>query len=161
MPQGTFQCVVIAPPGRMLDCKTTSVVLPAHDGHVGIWHNHMPMFCKLGLGIMKVTPVAEDEIKTASDQVLLIDGGFVMISSNIVTIIAYDAVSFQDTRAERVEQILQKAKKKLSAGIGSPEQQEYEARKFALMTRLAQIQGIEPTKTTPSEPQASEVTLQT
>jgi F0F1-type ATP synthase epsilon subunit len=161
MPEKTFQCVVIAPPGRMLDCTTTSVVLPAHDGHIGVWHNHMPMFCKLGLGILKATPVTEDEIRPHSDIFLLIDRGFVLVSSNIVTVIAYDAVSFRDVRAERIDQILQKAKKKLSTVIASPQQREYEARRFALMTRLAQVYGGSATKVAQSQPLEGMEVLQT
>jgi len=145
----------------MLDCKTTSVVLPAHDGQVGIWHNHMPLFCKLGLGILKATSITEDETKPYSDVFLLIDGGFVLVSSNVVTVIAYDAVSFRDVRAERIDQIMQKAKKKLSAGIASPQQREYEARKFALMTRLAQVYGGSATKVAQNQLQEGMEVLQT
>ena len=50
----TFQCVVVAPPGKIIDCKATSIVFPAHDGMVGVLYDHMPMFCELGLGMMEI-----------------------------------------------------------------------------------------------------------
>ena len=50
----TFHCELIDPKGKLLDQEVAAVVLPAHDGHLGILYNHMPMLCQLGLG-MRVT----------------------------------------------------------------------------------------------------------
>jgi F-type H+-transporting ATPase subunit epsilon len=135
----TFKCVVIAPPGKLLDCPTTSVVFPAHDGYVGILYNHIPMLCKLGLGIMKVTPISEDPTNPEKDVLLLIDGGFALVGSNIVTLTSYDAISFKDIKAERIESMLQKQKKKLTLPPISPQQTGHDIRKLALMAQLAQI----------------------
>ena len=159
MDNGIFQCVVVAPAGKLLDCPTTSVVFPAHDGYVGILHNHIPMLCKLGLGIMKVTPVSEDQTRPESDILLLIDGGFALISTNIVTVISYEALSFRETRAERIEQMLQKAKKKLGLPGISPQQREHDAKKLALMTQLAQMYKLPATEPAQSEPQIPEEIL--
>jgi len=49
-----------APPGKVIDCKATSIVFPAHDGMVGILCDHMPMFCELGLGMMEVEYTSEE-----------------------------------------------------------------------------------------------------
>lgn len=54
----SFHCELIDPTGKLLDCQVTSVVLPAHDGQIGILYNHMPMLCQLGLGTMRVAPAA-------------------------------------------------------------------------------------------------------
>lgn len=135
----TFKCVVIAPTGKLLDCGTTSVVFPAHDGYVGILHNHIPMLCKLGLGIMKITSISEDPATPAPDILLLIDGGFALFSSNIVTVTSYEAVSFRELSSERIENILQKQKKKLTLAGVSPPQHTHDEKKLALMTQLAQI----------------------
>jgi len=132
----------------MLDCKTTSVVLPAHDGQRGILYNHMPMFCKLGLGLMKATCLVEDQVKPQSDVFLLIDGGFTLNSSNTLTIIAEDAVSLRDAGPEKIDHILEKAKKKLAAPVPSPQYREHEAQKFAFLTQLIQIHTTGPAKET-------------
>jgi len=137
--ENTFKCVVIAPTGKLLDCLTASVVFPAHDGYVGILHNHIPMLCKLGLGIMKITPISEDPAVPAPDKLLLIDGGFALVSSNIVTLTSYEAVSFLELSTEQIEHILQKQKKKLTVPGISPQQHAHDEKKLALMTELAQI----------------------
>lgn len=131
----TFRCAVIAPAGRLLDCKAASVVFPAHDGQVGILYNHMPMFCELGLGIMEVKTGPsenhqEDKIR------LLIDGGFVLISSNLLTVIASDAICGRDLEGEKIEQILEKSRKKLAGGVLTPEQRQHEVKKNALLASL-------------------------
>jgi F0F1-type ATP synthase epsilon subunit len=135
----TFKCVVIAPAGKILDCDTTSVVFPAHDGYVGILHNHIPMLCKLGLGIMKITPISEEPATPSPDILLLIDGGFALVSSNIVTLTSYEAVSFRELSTERIESILQKQKKKLTLSGVLPQQHTHDEKKLALMVQLAQI----------------------
>jgi F-type H+-transporting ATPase subunit epsilon len=126
----TFRCVVISPSGRLLDCQVTSVIFPAHDGQVGILYNHMPMFCKLGLGIMEVKTQQEDNLR------LLIDGGFALIGSNLLRIIASVAISGRALEKEKIEQILEKSAKKLAGGTFTPEQRRHELQKNALLARL-------------------------
>ena len=139
-----FHCVVIAPAGRLLDCKAASVVFPAHDGQVGVLYNHMPMFCELGLGIMEVACVPSDKIaqedlsagRSADKTRLLIDGGFALISSNLITIIASDAIYGRDLEKEKIEQMLEKSRKKLASGTLTPEHRQHEVRKNVLLASL-------------------------
>ena len=58
---GKFRCVVLTPRAKLLDCKTRSITLPAHDGQIGVLQNHMPMLCKLGMGIMEVREFVTDD----------------------------------------------------------------------------------------------------
>ncbi len=132
----TFRCVVIAPAGRLLDCKAASVVFPAHDGQVGILYNHMPMFCELGLGIMEVTCARLDENAQEDRIRLLIDGGFALISSNLLTVIASDAICGRDLEKEKVEQMLEKSRKKLAGGALTAEHRQHEVKKNALLASL-------------------------
>ena len=137
-----FQCVVIASGGKLLDCKTTSVVFPAHDGQVGVWYNHMPMFCKLGLGIMEVRGIPSNSDVLAKDAFLLIDGGIALIGSNLLTVIAHDAIYLYGVEAEKVERILEKARLKLSRGEYARQQHSHETQKLSLMTKLAKMEGF-------------------
>ena len=132
----TFRCVVISPAGRLLDCQTASVVFPAHDGQVGVLYNHMPMFCELGLGIMEVKYIPLNENVQEDKIHLLIDGGFALISSNLLTIIASDAICGRDLKRERIEQMLEKSRRKLASGTFVPQQREHEIRRNALLVRL-------------------------
>ena len=96
--QKTFQCELIGPAGKLLDCRTTSVVFPAHDGQVGILYDHMPMLSQLGLGIMRVAQSSERgprKRRIRREAKFFIDGGFALVAENSVTIIAYDALALQ------------------------------------------------------------------
>ncbi len=136
--QKVFRCVVVSPAGRLLDCRTAAVTFIAHDGSVGILYNHMPMLCKLGLGIMKIAaePPAQQAGENNHKKLALIDGGFALISSNLVKIIASDAVCGWDTNREKIERLLEKSQKKLSQTVYTPRQRLHETRKNALLEKL-------------------------
>ena len=135
----TFQCIVIAPLGRLIDCKTTSVIFPAHDGQVGIQYNHMPMFCKLGLGIMEVKQGTPDQQPPTESIFLLIDGGFAMVGLNLVRLVVYDAVSPKNTKVEKIEHIIEDIKKKTASGTLTMQQCQHNTRKISLLTQLIEM----------------------
>jgi len=133
----TFQCVVVAPPGKILECKATSIVFPAHDGMVGVLYDHMPMFCELGLGMMEIEYVSEEAGKPQQNKAMvLIDKGFALIGQNLATIVSNDAFSSTDIKKERIERVIERIEKKISAAAYPPDQQAHEAQKVALLKTL-------------------------
>jgi len=131
--KNSFDCVVIGPSGKLLDCKTTSVIFPAHDGQVGVWYNHMPMLCKLGLGIVRVVRMTPD-IEQPEDVLLLVDGGFVVVCSNLLKVVSYDVVSPAALKPESMEHIIAGIKKKLSSA--SPDQRQRLSKKITFLQHL-------------------------
>ena len=111
-----FQCIVVSPLGKLLDCMATSVVFPAHDGKVGILYNHIPMFCKLDGGVMKITGVPPDVDTPPQITSLLIQGGFALLAANVLTIMAFDAASLEEDNAEKIH-LLKRPKTKKSAAV--------------------------------------------
>jgi F0F1-type ATP synthase epsilon subunit len=137
--KNTFNCVVIGPSGKLLDCKTPSVVFPAHDGQVGVWYNHMPMFCKLGLGIVRVARAAceTEPAGGGEDVLLLVDGGFVVVCSNLLKVISYDVILPAELKPEGIEQIIAGITKKLSSGLADQHQRQHLSKKLALLQHLS------------------------
>jgi F0F1-type ATP synthase epsilon subunit len=135
-----FRCVIISPAGKLLDCQTASVIFTAHDGSRGVLYNHMPMLCELGLGIVEVKfPVARQEKNYNGNnhkKLALIDGGFALISSNLVNIIASDAVCGWDIKMEKIEHLLEKTQKSLNRLPSATPQYLHEARKNALLKKI-------------------------
>ncbi len=80
-----LSCAVITPDRQVLDIKTASVVMPAHDGLIGILPGRAPLLCKLGIGIARLG-TGEQERK------LFIDGGFAEVHDNMITILTSDAL---------------------------------------------------------------------
>lgn len=138
--QQAFNCVVIAPMGKFMDCRTTSVIFPAHDGQVGVWYNHMPMFCKLGLGIMKVKRVGDNQ--QMEDVFILVDGGFSMVCSNLLKVVSYDVVFPADLEPEGLERMTASLRKELSCDVLDQQQRQHQAKKLALLTRLLEIGSV-------------------
>jgi ATP synthase F1 epsilon subunit len=135
--ENTFQCVVVAPPGKILDCKATSIVFPAHDGMVGILYDHMPMFCELGLGMMEVEYVSEEADKPQNNKaIVVIDDGFALIGQNLATIVSNDAFSSTDIKRERIERVIERIEKRITAAADPPDQLEHEKEKVVLLKKL-------------------------
>lgn len=127
--QKTFHCELIGPTGKLLDCRTGSVVFPAHDGQVGVLVDHMPMLSQLGLGIMKVAQLPAESSETASstaDLEFFIDGGFALVAENSVTVIAYSVLALHGVTSEAVQSLLDKTAKNLASPGLSPAQRTHE-----------------------------------
>ncbi len=135
----SFQSVVISPLGKLLDCQTISVVFPAHDGEVGIWHNHIPMLCKLGMGIMKIVGVPLDVDTPPETVFLLIDGGSALLAENVLTIITFDAISFRDAKSEKIQRIIERTEKS-AAKADTLQQRQHYLKKSSLLMQLSQLE---------------------
>jgi len=143
----TFHCNLIDPTGKLLDCQATSVVLPAHDGQLGILYDHMPMLCQLGLGTMKVTPAPAGPYHEAApvqgvagqnDLFFFIDGGCALVARNTVTVIAYDAMPLQDVQAEQIASMIDKTAQNAANPALSSHQRAHESERLRALRRLTE-----------------------
>ena len=136
---GKFQCVVLAPRAKLLDCTTHSITLPAHDGQIGVLRNHMPTLCKLGLGIMEVRDCTIDDDQNSGSVSFLIDGGFVQISNNVVAVLAYDVIVEADVDAAKAEKMLAEANKLSGDDAEAMRRRQHDIKKATLLLQMAQI----------------------
>lgn len=102
--RGKFQVVLLTPTAKLLDVRAGSLVVPAHDGHLGILRNHSPMLSELGFGIMQVR-----EIVNRQDAFFIVEGGFIRVSENHVTVLAYAVTTFEGKDQEQIDRMLSKA----------------------------------------------------
>ena len=102
--RGKFRVVLLTPKAKLLEARVGSVMVPAHDGQMGILRNHCPTLAELGFGIMQVC-----EMTDRPDAYYIIEGGFVRISENHVTILAYDVTTFEGKSPEAVEAMVSHA----------------------------------------------------
>jgi F-type H+-transporting ATPase subunit epsilon len=138
--QKTFHCDLIDPTGKLLDCEASSVVLPAHDGQLGILYDHMPMLCQLGLGVMKVTcgPAGQHQEGAPSDLFFFIDGGSALVAQNTVTVIAYDALNLQTTQTEQIQSLMDKTAKNAANPALPAIERAHETERLRALQRLAE-----------------------
>jgi F0F1-type ATP synthase epsilon subunit len=144
----TFHCDLIDPTGKLLECETTSVVLPAHDGQRGILYDHMPMLCQLGLGVMKVTIVSAGEHEEGAspregaagptDVTFFVDGGFALVAANSVMVVAREALALRDIKPEKIQSLIEKTGKDLETPTLSVSQRVHENERLRALQKLVE-----------------------
>jgi len=98
----TFRCRLISPEQVVLDAQAQFVVLPAHDGQIGIGPNRAPLVCKLGIGAIRVD--APD-----GSRHYFVDGGFARVRGNELSILTPKAVPDDQIDRAAAEKLLQQA----------------------------------------------------
>jgi F-type H+-transporting ATPase subunit epsilon len=136
---GKFQCVLLTPNAKLLDCRTRSITLPAYDGQIGVWRNHMPMLCRLGLGIMEVRDILIEGQQRSTQACFVIDGGFVKISNNVVTVLAYDVTSPVDADESKAAKMRQEADKLPSDSAQAMQMRGHSIKKAELLMQMIKM----------------------
>ena len=80
----TFTLSVISPDRKLFEGPAKFVVVPGHDGEIGILHDHAPLMALLGEGALRV----ETEAGTLRFRV---SGGFVQVLDNEVSVLSAKA----------------------------------------------------------------------
>lgn len=139
---GKFRIVLLTPKAKLLECRCGSVVLPAHDGQLGILRNHCPMLSKLGFGIMQV-----HEVVDRSDAYFVLNGGFVRVSENHITVLAYEVTTFEGMSPEHVEQLVHEAESVVAGQDYIRTQQDVlDQKKAKFIVKMAEMAAIRRTQ---------------
>lgn len=81
-----FHCVIVTPEQQILDERVQQVILPAHDGEMGVLTDRAPVLIKLGIGRLRVDIASG---KTAS---FYVEGGVAQMRDNKLTILTDSAI---------------------------------------------------------------------
>lgn len=100
--QKTLHCRLISPEQTMLDGHAWFVVLPAHDGQVGVAVDHAPLICKLGIGPLRIDTIE-------GHRCYFIDGGFARVRNNELVILASTAVPANQIDPAAARELLDQA----------------------------------------------------
>jgi F-type H+-transporting ATPase subunit epsilon len=99
-------CIVVTPEQTALEQEAEFVALPLFDGEIGIAPDHSPLIGRLGFGEMRIK-------LGASMKTLYLDGGFVQVADNVVSVLTNRAVP-----AERIDPVA--AESQLAAAAERP-----------------------------------------
>jgi F-type H+-transporting ATPase subunit epsilon len=108
-----LHCVVVTPEKAVLDEICDFVAVPMYDGELGVLPGRLPLIGRLGCG----------ELRTKKGNRLrrfFIDGGFVQIKNNIVTVLTSKAQKAEDIDVASAEAALKAAQ----APVADPAAQE-------------------------------------
>ena len=97
-----LQCVVVTPEKTLFDEWVDFVALPLYDGEAGVLPGRTPLIGRLGFG----------ELRTKTGDVVkryFIDGGFVQVRADVVTVLTNRAVPAQELDAAAAAKELEAA----------------------------------------------------
>lgn len=80
-----LNCIVVTPEKTALETKAEFVAMPLYDGEIGILPGHSPMIGRLGYGEMRIRAGGKETR-------YYVDGGFVQVADNVVSILTNRAV---------------------------------------------------------------------
>jgi len=81
-----IKCVIVTPEETALDQPCAFVSIPLFDGEKGVGLNHAPMIGRLGAGELRLRS-ADGKVER-----FFVDGGFVQIANNSVSIMTNQAI---------------------------------------------------------------------
>lgn len=90
---------VVTPEKTLLECNADSITVPLFDGAKGILVNHAPMIGGLGPGILQVGTAGKSER-------FFVEGGFVQVDNNVVSVLTNVAMPLSDLNASQLEEKL-------------------------------------------------------
>jgi F-type H+-transporting ATPase subunit epsilon len=102
MPQRELHCVVVTPEKAVLDEAADFVAMPMFDGELGVLPGRAPLIGRLGCGELRLRRGMEVRR-------FFIDGGFVQVRANTVTILTARAQRAEEIDVNAVSQMLHAA----------------------------------------------------
>ena len=117
-----LKCVVVTPEKAVLDEAADFVVVPMFDGELGVSPDRLPLIGRLGFGELRLT-------KGERTQHFYVDGGFVQVRDNVVTVLTSKAIPAKDIKVAAAREVLQSPKvEPTSEGQQAQEKAEQRAR---------------------------------
>lgn len=98
----TLRCSVVTPERAVLDEEVDFVALPMYDGELGILPGRLPLIGRLGFGELRYT-------KNGVVHRYFVDGGFVQMRANVVTVLTSRAIRAEDIKVEAAHEVLRKS----------------------------------------------------
>ena len=106
---GLLRCIVVTPEETVLETQADFVALPLYDGEMGVSASHSPTIGRLGYGELRIRSGSETTR-------YYVDGGFVQIADNLVSILTNRALTADSIDAKAAEDQLTTAIAQPAAG---------------------------------------------
>ena len=97
---GPIECSVITPEEKVLEARVSSVVIPAHDGQVGLAPSRAPLLAQLGDGMLRL------DFEEGGSRYFFVGGGFAQMKDNNLSIVADEAIPAEDIVKQTAEEEL-------------------------------------------------------
>jgi F-type H+-transporting ATPase subunit epsilon len=88
-----FNCVIVTPEQQILDERCSQVILPAHDGEMGILTGRAPILVRLGVGRLRV------DLAGGRSASFYVDGGVAQMRDDRLTVLTDNAMPVEQLDA--------------------------------------------------------------
>jgi len=105
---GALKVSVVTPDGPVLEEEYEMVSCKAEDGELGILPGHIPLVAPLDIGAVRLKNGDEQEL-------IAVNGGFLEVRPDKVTILAQSAEKPSEIDLERAERARERAEKRLQS----------------------------------------------
>src|SRR5262245_16617831 len=102
-----LKCTVVTPERAVLDEAVDFVAVPMYDGELGVLPGRASLIGRLGYGGLRI-------VQGAATRRFFVDGGFVQVRDNVVSVLTPHAIPEADLKVQAAEQALEAAKKPAS-----------------------------------------------
>lgn len=128
-PLTQLRCVVVTPERALVDETTDFVAMPMFDGELGVLPGRAPLIGRLGYGELRL-------VQGKITHRYYVDGGFVQVKDNVVTLLTSKAMKAEEVTLESAEAAL-KAAQIPSSGEMSAESRNKAQERARAQLRLA------------------------
>jgi F-type H+-transporting ATPase subunit epsilon len=97
-----LRLVLVTPETTLLDEPVAALRFPLYDGQIGILPGRAPLVGRLGYGELQIT-------ETAGTKTYFVDGGFVQVKGNVVSLLTNRAQTAKTLDPKQAENELQSA----------------------------------------------------
>jgi F-type H+-transporting ATPase subunit epsilon len=108
------RCLIVTPETTILDTRARFVTLPLFDGQRGVARGHAPFIGRLGVGAVRIS--GELGGPAEATRQVFIDGGFVEVGHDAVTVITQRAIHAEKLDAAQAREALAKLQSEKAAG---------------------------------------------
>jgi F-type H+-transporting ATPase subunit epsilon len=107
-----IRCLVVTPETTVVDALAKSVILPLEDGERGVGRGHAPFIGRLGTGEIRIVAAeGSDSVRRT-----FVEGGFVEVAHDAVTVITQRAVPAEKLDLARARTELAEVSARHAAG---------------------------------------------
>ncbi|MEX0718083.1 MAG: F0F1 ATP synthase subunit epsilon, partial [Planctomycetaceae bacterium] len=103
MPADHLRLVLVTPEKTLLDEPVRSLRAPLYDGSAGFYPGRAPLIGRLGYGELRLNDAA------GGSRSYFVDGGFVQVKGNVVSVLTNRAVPADDLKTADAEELLREA----------------------------------------------------
>jgi F-type H+-transporting ATPase subunit epsilon len=131
----SFRCKLVTPAAALVDDQVAYASVPAWDGLIGFLPGRSAFLGQLGLGELRLD-MADGDKGQGGSRSFLLDGGFIRMAGDVMTILAERAIDVSTLTASDAD-----AELKAAASLKDATEKARATKRAALMADLAKSGG--------------------